>query len=365
MKWIQFILVLVFFIFNLLYSQTSIDLFKKASEISDWHDVNGKFTFDESAPQKRINLLKKCIELEKNFIEAHLFLGKEYGIRINNNSYDGKKSKYHFDECLRLLKSGAEIKGIEFYTKRTIYADIAWYYPSENSSDKYLKKIDLYKEAMEYPYEKKQDRYADDVFLSCSDESIKKRISQYYRDLAGLSKCENDLSTSVWYLETAYRLAVEIDDDYWINQFKQDIRTLNVLVFNENWTSFIISFGCNSNDVIGATPPINELVSSTGFMYLYNPKSIEHITKETIRVWLLLVNINEPKSVEIQQKKTLVEFDNKRNRYRTLSHITYNSSNETLNNYSNENSDWEYIVPDSIYEEIMKYLFSTKKNKKK
>ncbi|MGE5400174.1 MAG: hypothetical protein ACM3S2_07210, partial [Ignavibacteriales bacterium] len=54
--------------------------------------------------------------------------------------------------------------------------------------------------------------------------------------------------------------------------------------------------------------------------------------------------------------KTLAEFDLKNKKCKVIKLITYTKNNEVLNNETYEESKWDYVIPDSIYDSILNYL---------
>lgn len=94
-------------------------------------------------------------------------------------------------------------------------------------------------------------------------------------------------------------------------------------------------------------------------MYFYNLESLEKFAKDKIRVWLLSVNLTDPASMkpyDVAEEKILTEFDINNKKIRQLKYIAYNNKNSVINEYTSEDSRWDYITPDSIYDSMIKYF---------
>lgn len=144
--------------------------------------------------------------------------------------------------------------------------------------------------------------------------------------------------------------------DFIYEHIDREIAINNVAYQNKNWQLFNLD---SSTKLIPAMRYIKELIGANNFLYLYNQSSIEKISNNIIRVWLLSANLKNKDSLsknDEYENKILAEFDLKSKKCRQLKYISYNKDAEVLNDYSSEESKWDYIAPDTIYEEIVIYF---------
>lgn len=353
---IQFTLIPILFS----YSQTAEEFYVRAMEFKK----NG----NNKDLKKIINLLQKSVTVDDNFIEAHFQLAETF------MDWELKKSKTieakkHYDKCINLLEKGIRLRSIDGLTERSIYRSVAFAYCNfynlnvDDKEEYYEKAIQLYKKALEFPYysTEPQDLFFPDFD---SDKEIKKAIAQCYEDLARIEKFNKHYISAMGHLYDAKYLYEEIKYyDFIFEKINKEIAINNLLYQNDNWEVF------TTESYTKLAPKMyyqKELIGANNFLYFYNQESIEKLPNNIIRVWLLSANLTPKENLNNKdeyKKKILAEFDVKNKKYRHLKYLSYNKNNIVLNDYSDENSKWDFIAPDTIYEKVVNYFNKKSKNK--
>ena len=78
-------------------------------------------------------------------------------------------------------------------------------------------------------------------------------------------------------------------------------------------------------------------------------------SKEIVQSWIKIEGISN-KKLDYTQMKLLLEIDCSKMKIRILSHIFYNEDGEVKNSTSNENAQWNFIIPDSNGESFHAFL---------
>lgn len=355
----------IFVVFTLIpiifsYSQTAEEYYKKAIELNK--NRNNKDL------KEIINLLQKSVINDDNFIEAHFQLAETF-MDWDLKKSKTKEAKKHYDKCITLLEKGTSLRNIDSLTERTIYRRVAFAYCSiynlntDDNEEFYEKAIQLYKNALELPYnsDEPQDLFFPDLD---SDEEIKKAIAQCYEDLARIEKFNKHYISAIGHLYDAKYLYEEVKYyDFIFEKINKELAINNLLYQNDKWQVF------TTESDTRLAPKMRfqkELIGANNFLYFYNQESLEKLPNNIIRVWLLSANLTPKENLnnsDEYEEKILAEFDVKNKKYRYLKYLSYNKNNVVLNDYSDENSKWDYIAPDTIYEEIVNYFNKKNKNK--
>lgn len=351
----KFIVLLVIILLPILYSypQTAEEYYARAMELNKKENDNNL--------NEIIHLLQKSIDIDDNFVEAHFKLAETY-MDWELKKYKTKEAKRQYDKCINLLETGIHLRKIDSLTKRTIYRNVAFAYDNTfnlNKDDKeeyYEKAIQYYKKALELPYysNKPKDLYFPDLD---SDEEINKALASCYKDIARIEKVNKNYISAMGHLYDAKYLYEKVKYyDFMLENINKEIAINNLLYQNNNWQVFTTE---NYEKLVPTMHYQEELIGANNFLYFYNQESMEKISSTIIRVWLLAANLTSRDSLnetDVYGEKILAEFDLKNKKYRHLKYLSYNKNNIVLNDYSTEDSKWDFIAPDTIYEEIVKYF---------
>lgn len=356
------IIVFIFTLLNLsdLFSQTAEEFYSKA--------------LDEQNANTKISLFQKALKLDNKFIEPNFRLAEYYDHKdIVSSKEDSEKAKKYYQRCIDLLTEGISLKGIDTKLReRTFYRELASTYlifaPSKERYDKndikfYIKSIEYYEKALEHPYDSTSYYGLGPDFES--DFEITSSIADQYRNIARIEKFNKDYYSAMDHLNIARQLYQSIKYyDFIYEMIDHDLDINYLLLRKSNWQVLY------NYESLQPGYHMRELISTNNYLYFYNMENIEKLENNTLRVWLLRAKLGKKEEInkdDIAEQKTLIEFDLKNKKYRELKYIFYNIEEVVLNDYTPEESKWDFIAPDTLYEDIIKYFIDIygKKSTKK
>ena len=235
--------------------------------------------------------------------------------------------------------------------ERYILFKVAYFYqyPLDLKTDA----IYYYEFAKKYKYSK-PDSFST---VDYSDKVIDRQIGDCYVIVALKEAEYNDYHSAIYNYIKAKEFFDSAQSDLKVKECNESINILNIFQLYPDWGIFretLLFYGAY-------------LRSRDDFIFLYDKKSLTNISKNIVRLWIMSISIKDKSSYSYSTKyedKAFVEFDLKNKKSKLLKYISYDKSNNILENYQPDNSKWEYIAPETIYESIVENLIRIIKEKK-
>jgi tetratricopeptide (TPR) repeat protein len=373
----KFILFIIIFSYQFFYCQDAKSFYN-----------SGLNLFYQSNPNSALKALKyfqKAIEKDSSFIEAYFYIGSLYSEPdkiIQNKS----KAKGYFKKVIKLLDKGKLLWDNDI-SEREIYRDIASNYQYELNSpeevNNYTSAIDLYEKSLTIPFESKKW----DIYLDNSNY-IEDNIALCYESLGDLSKRKINIDDAINYYNEAIN---EYQKEYQLfGNYNDNIQIFNIPIDSlKAWNNNSMKYAREINKIreqinairnkinilnafqdaigwkvitIGNSKENNELISSDNIIYFYDPQTVEHINKNILRVWIKHLKLGKDTLSDNDEYEGRIyyEIDIRNKKLRVLSYATYDKNIKIIISNSPEEPKWDFIIPDTIADDIMNYF----KNKK-
>jgi len=305
--------------------------------------------------KKAIKNFDKAIRIDSSLVEAYYLAGKYQASPSYLYNYENAKNYYRNVERIIDNSNGDILISV---SNREILVEIAGFYYvygqfEERSNEMSLKVIEIYKKALEQPlpYKNKNPFYK-----YIEDDYIYYQISTVYhlQAISFIYNSEDKFTEAIQYSDLALEYYKKISSGFKEDPARskyydivKDKKLAESLWLTYDWKTFY--------SVVNRKAGI--LISANNILYLYHPETIIK-EKNVVRTWVKKVNLN---ATEIRDygdydyAKSLYEFDLKNNKYRVLQYVSY-YKDEVLDDENYPNAEWEYIVPGTIVESMMKNL---------
>lgn len=372
MNKIIYVLISFMLTHSYIYSQTARDYLLKAKEL------------EKKADSLKVNTTIKywdILETEQNkkrfetLSEAYTYY--ELSIKTDSSYYCAYWDAYNFlvsnedfsneNKELRLLNkigdaliiSGHEIDSC--FSAREVFVDIATIYHSKyfdaewkTGEDRYTADdidtlklaINNYQLALNFK-DFSKEKYEGFSMMGYSNQDICDMILFGYNDIIDFYKEKKYFYQAIKYIDKAILYTNKCPDpDYTAEEYIIQKNVINTLRIENNWFPF---FSRNLS---------TELISNNSYLYLYNEDEMD-IKNNIIKLWIMtkyVGDLTKFDSSKYYEGKLLTEFDLTQKKSKIILEIYYDINSNVLYNITYDNPEWNYIIPDTIFETIFIYL---------